>query len=835
MKLKLGPKLIGAFSVVAAICAVVGFIGFYAMNNANSSIDELADVRMPSIQSLQVIQDCASVIEGSIKAMCNPKLTQAEIDHEIEAIDEARDRYEEAWAVYEPLPQTEEEAKVWSEFKSAWNQWRTDNNEFMTMRDELERLGIHDPTKLRQMVERFTKDHHALMSALGKGILNSEAVQVQEDPTKCAFGKWMSEYTASSSEIRKQIDEIKRYHDDFHEKAGKIENILARDRSGAALSQAKNIYANDVTPAAEKVFDRFERINDEVAKAENLYNRMQTQAMEVNAESAKRAIALLGDIVKINEEVGHAAATESKSMAASMKTIIVISILLGIVVAVGFGIFIARSIARPISAMATAAEEIAHGNVNQSIEVKSEDEVGQLADAFRNMVDYMKDLATAAGQIASNNLDVVIKPRSANDVLGTAFSKMVSNLSSMVRQLTDNATQLVSAATEIASSSEEMSRGSAQQADQVNQVSTAVEEMAATIVQSSKNAGDASDAAQQASDTAGQGGKIVGDTISGMQMIAQVVRDSATSISKLEQSADQIGEIIGVIDDIADQTNLLALNAAIEAARAGEQGRGFAVVADEVRKLAERTGKATGEITEMIKGIQGETSEAVTSMESGISQVDQGRELADQAGTSLNEIVNMSSRVMDMIQQIATASEEQSSAAEQISRSIQHISNITNETASGAEQSAAAAEQLNRQAEDLRVLVGRFKISGGNLGIIDLAKSDHATYVNKLSDIVDGRRSSESWKTIDHKNCRFGKWYYSEGSAEYSAMSEFRDIENPHVEVHKLANEAIKAYVSGDEETARRLFDQSHRASEEVIRDLDTLKAHISESLAARA
>ena len=165
-----------------------------------------------------------------------------------------------------------------------------------------------------------------------------------------------------------------------------------------------------------------------------------------------------------------------------------------------------------------------------------------------------------------------------------------------------------------------------------------------------------------------------------------------------------------VIDDIADQTNLLALNAAIEAARAGEQGRGFAVVADEVRKLAERTGKATGEITDMIKGIQSETDEAVRSMESGLQQVESGRELADKAGTSLTEIVAVAQQVVAQIQQIAQASEEQSSAAEQISKNIEHIASVTKETATGAEQSAAAAEELNRQAEGLKQMVGRFTV-----------------------------------------------------------------------------------------------------------------------------
>jgi methyl-accepting chemotaxis protein len=196
-----------------------------------------------------------------------------------------------------------------------------------------------------------------------------------------------------------------------------------------------------------------------------------------------------------------------------------------------------------------------------------------------------------------------------------------------------------------------------------------------------------------------------------MNRIAAVVNQSAQTVKALGKSSDQIGEIIGVIDDIADQTNLLALNAAIEAARAGEQGRGFAVVADEVRKLAERTTKATKEIAGMIKQIQGETTGAVSAMEEGTKEVEQGKELAEKAGVSLKEIVEVSQRVTDMVAQIAAASEEQSSASEQISKNVEAISAVTGETASGTQQIARAAEDLNRLTENLQQLVGRFKLS----------------------------------------------------------------------------------------------------------------------------
>ncbi len=391
-----------------------------------------------------------------------------------------------------------------------------------------------------------------------------------------------------------------------------------------------------------------------------------------------------------------------------MAIVIIAVAIAAVVVLIGW--LFARSIARPISKIAGIAESISVGDIKHSIEVDSNDEIGMLGRSFQNLIEYMTSLADAAREIAGNNLTIQVEPKSDQDVLGNSFKTMTTNLTSMVHQISDNATQLVSAANEVATSSEQMSRGSRDQTDQVTQVSTAVEEMAATIVESSRNASDANEGSRSAADTASNGGQIVSETIQGMQTIAKVVRESSESIGKLATSADQIGEITSVIDDIADQTNLLALNAAIEAARAGEQGRGFAVVADEVRKLAERTGKATGEITDMIKGIQNETNEAVQSMEAGIQEVDSGRELADKAGSSLTEIVSLSQRVQDMIQQIATATEEQSTAAEQISKNVENVSAIARESATGAEQSAAAAEELNRQAEGMKEMVGQFRV-----------------------------------------------------------------------------------------------------------------------------
>jgi methyl-accepting chemotaxis protein len=372
---------------------------------------------------------------------------------------------------------------------------------------------------------------------------------------------------------------------------------------------------------------------------------------------------------------------------------------------------IARSVAKPLQSIARVADAIAGGDIEQSITVNSNDECGKLAKSFLNLIGYVKDLASTAQRISTNDLTVRVEPRSEKDVLGHSFKAMVHNLTGVVRELSENSNQVVAAATEVASTSEEMAKGAQKQSSQASQVSAAVEEMTATIVESSRNAAEAATQAKEAAEAATQGRQIVSQTIDGMNQIAKVVHESAKTIEQLSKSSDQIGEIIGVIDDIADQTNLLALNAAIEAARAGEQGRGFAVVADEVRKLAERTTKATKEITDMIRGIQSETKGAVTSMEQGIKQVEGGRVLASQAGESLGAILGYAQRVREMIQQVASAGEQQSQAAEEIARSVEGIAQVTKQSTMGAEQSASAAEELNRQADGLQQMVARFRVN----------------------------------------------------------------------------------------------------------------------------
>ena len=461
------------------------------------------------------------------------------------------------------------------------------------------------------------------------------------------------------------IREHEEYGEEGREVLKLLEEQLRRDGDLRALAEVI------------KIEEAYEKYEDTFTRVEELYHEGHiAEAIALSRDESDREAEELGEALAIVFEMEEVKMDSlRKEVDDSFQTAVIELIIAGIVgvlLAVILGVFITRNITGGLKKAVEFSESIADGDLSVSdLAVTSQDEVGILTGALNTMKNKLVDLIT---------------------------------------QFKLTAEQVASAATEIASAAEQSASGAGEQEAQAGEVSSSIEQMSATIVESSQNAASATESARNAAEAAGEGGHIVQQTIEGMQAIAEAVKASATTIAELGKRSDEIGEIIGVIDDIADQTNLLALNAAIEAARAGEQGRGFAVVADEVRKLAERTTKATAEIAGMIKGIQEDTSGAVTSMEEGTTQVEAGMELAVKAGDSLTSIVSVVSEVQKMIEQIATASDEQSAAAEQISGNVGNIATVSKQSAQSAEQMAATAEELNRQTDALNELVARFKL-----------------------------------------------------------------------------------------------------------------------------
>jgi len=346
-------------------------------------------------------------------------------------------------------------------------------------------------------------------------------------------------------------------------------------------------------------------------------------------------------------------------------------------------LFITGTISRPVNNIVNMLKEIAEGegDLTKKLNVSTKDEIGELAGWFNTFVDRVR---------------------------------------SIVARVRENAGEVERTAHEMSVTSSEFANGIENQTAQLNEVVVSIQQMTTAIVENSKNAVQTAKVAGEASSKANEGAASMLDTKQNMDNIVETAIKTGDVINSLTNRAGQIEEIIQVINDIADQTNLLALNAAIEAARAGEQGRGFAVVADEVRKLAERTTKATAEVGSTIKAIQDDTKQVSESMQEVNRVVDSGKKATQKTEQVLNEITSAVTQAMDMINQIAAATEQMSTGAEQISKNINGISHIVNESKNGAVEIASAVEKLNRQSEILFGLVNTFKINDDETGVKDI-------------------------------------------------------------------------------------------------------------------
>ncbi|GFO59286.1 hypothetical protein GMST_16110 [Geomonas silvestris] len=327
--------------------------------------------------------------------------------------------------------------------------------------------------------------------------------------------------------------------------------------------------------------------------------------------------------------------------------------------------------------------------------------------SIAGILERVTDIAQGEGDLTKR---VAVSGRDEIGEVGLQFNLFLDKLHGIIDRVAENTKAVALAAEGINQVACSMAQSSEEVAAQASTVATASEEMASTSADIARNCGSAAQGSSEASDSARMGGSVIAETVQGMQLIADRVNESAKTIESLGARSDQIGAIVSTIEDIADQTNLLALNAAIEAARAGEQGRGFAVVADEVRALAERTAKATREIGAMISAVQRETKDAVLFMAQGVSEVERRAQDAARSGEVLNEIIAQITEVTGQVTQIATAAEEQTATTNEISSNVQQMTQAVQLSAQSAQQSAEGSVQLAGLAHSLQQTVGQFKL-----------------------------------------------------------------------------------------------------------------------------
>ena len=544
--IKIANKLLIGFSTILLVAIAIGYIGYNGMNTIHAQHDEVAQNRLPSIRSLLIISQAQTAVDAAenalLSANTSPELQKAAYDR----FDFAKARADEAWKIYEVLPQISKETIVWKEFIPAWNHW----------------------WKLHESFVELAKKYDANKSVLA--------------------------YNAMSDYALKQIAEP-------------------------------------------------------FVKTESLLN----QLVEINN--------------KVAEESNRIADKES-SLAFSMLLIV---ILIGVMVSIALGVIISRAITIPLAKGVKLAQAVSQGDLTVIFDINQKDEIGQLADALKDMVEKLKA--------------ITLEIRNGVTVLGTSAAEILSTVT-------------------------EISTGAAETATSVSETTTTVEEVRQTALVSNQKAQSLMSSSQKAADSVEKGRESINDVIIAMKKIDNQMVVISETILKLADQNRTIGEITSSVSDIADQSNLLAVNAAIEAAKAGEHGRGFTVVAQEIRSLADQSKKATAQVKEIINEINRSVNQAVGVTEQGTRTVEEGRKLVAQSGDVIELLAENVEETAQSSIQISSSNQQQMAGMDQIVPAMENIKLASAQNVTGIKQAQAAAHDLNTLGHNLKEIIEKFKL-----------------------------------------------------------------------------------------------------------------------------
>jgi methyl-accepting chemotaxis protein len=428
---------------------------------------------------------------------------------------------------------------------------------------------------------------------------------------------------------------------------------------------------------------------------------------------------------------------DDTAMAMDQGTFMIVGLISAALLAMGLIVVMVcrRTLIDPVRSLSQTNERIRGGDLRARAIIESQDEIGEMASEFNSLLDRMVSLVETTeadrdnmqesimrllaevSDVAKGDLTVAaVVTEDMTGAIADSFNHMIGQLRRLVTSVQDATLQVSSSASQIQNTAEQLAEGSVSQAEQIVDSAAALDEMAVSIQQVSENASLSAMVADQALANAKQGALAVQNTVDAMHRMRDQVQETSARIQSLDQRSQEISEIVQLIADIADRTGVLALNASIEASLAGEAGQGFAIVAHEVERLAERATDATKLINDLVDSIQSETHEAMAAMVSSTREVSEGSRVADQAGQALSEIESVSTRLADLIQSISLAAMQQARGSESLSRAMSEISEVTQDTASGTKQAAESISQLAMLADELRGSVSTFKLPASMAG-----------------------------------------------------------------------------------------------------------------------
>ena len=461
--------------------------------------------------------------------------------------------------------------------------------------------------------------------------------------------------------------------------------------------------------AADKIADGMKKID--LRKNKGFDAAEQEVSKDIGKKIMDDIRSVIDEIEKNENDLLNSRALTMNSDVRMTKSIIIYGSSFSIILIMIIGFLIVLNISRPLNEITKIATRIGEGDLNVELPVvERKDEVGILLQNFGRMIEALKRMANAAQKIAAGDITGSIVPQSEKDILGNAFLQMLNNLRRIMKDINEGVNMLGSSASEILAATTQVASGTAETATAISETTTTVEEVQQAAKQSAQKAKNVADSAQKLAQVSQNGQKAVEETGNVMNRIREQMDSIAQTVVRLSEQSQSIGGIIASVTDIADQSNLLAVNAAIEAAKAGEQGKGFAVVAQEIKNLAEQSKQSTSQVRNILNDVQKATSAAVMATEQGSKAVEAGIKQSVQAGEAIRILAESSNEAIQASTQIVASSQQQVVGMDQIGVAMQNINQAGTETAVSMVQSEKAAKNLNELGQKLKELVERFKV-----------------------------------------------------------------------------------------------------------------------------